>query len=352
MGKKTEATLVRKPWLDFTTDAAFLLLSIISIYYCFVEDAGNMILIWLALVVVGIYVVVHISGALGTFLSRRWLSGALFGDPLSSKITHRKFTAQCWQLVVHVGMAYLEYQAVKKINWVDEPHLLGPPAKHLNIPIDRDVINVYVIQSAIWIVTGLSHRFVEEHHKDYYVMYFHHIVTLAVVSGSRSRGLHLYGTVIFWIHDVSDIPLDLMKICNLLRLHGYSCFFITEISYFVTVGVWVFQRLYRLPFWLLYSVIIDSTFGEFNGRRTFCSDAESNGTVLDCYILRFSTALLAILLLMHIFWTYLLLRIARRSLYVGEDAHVVGREEYEGHSSDDEQYANSSRITDKSKKVK
>eukprot|EP00299_Pterocystis_sp_00344_P019277 c9580_g1_i5.p2 GENE.c9580_g1_i5~~c9580_g1_i5.p2 ORF type:complete len:244 (+),score=54.21 c9580_g1_i5:459-1190(+) len=184
------------------------------------------------------------------------------------------------------------------------------------------------------------------------VMYFHHIVTLAVVSGSRSRGLHLYGTVIFWIHDVSDIPLDLMKICNLLRLHGYSCFFITEISYFVTVGVWVFQRLYRLPFWLLYSVIIDSTFGEFNGRRTFCSDAESNGTVLDCYILRFSTALLAILLLMHIFWTYLLLRIARRSLYVGEDAHVVGREEYEGHSSDDEQYANSSRITDKSKKVK
>eukprot|EP00299_Pterocystis_sp_00344_P019275 c9580_g1_i3.p1 GENE.c9580_g1_i3~~c9580_g1_i3.p1 ORF type:complete len:196 (+),score=31.79 c9580_g1_i3:38-625(+) len=169
MGKKTEATLVRKPWLDFTTDAAFLLLSIISIYYCFVEDAGNMILIWLGIVVVGIYVVVHISGALGTFLSRRWLSGALFGDPLSSKITHRKFTAQCWQLVVHVGMAYLEYQAVKKINWVDEPHLLGPPAKHLNIPIDRDTINVYVIQSAIWIVTGLSHRFIEAHHKDYYV---------------------------------------------------------------------------------------------------------------------------------------------------------------------------------------
>ena len=34
---------------------------------------------------------------------------------------------------------------------------------------------------AVWMYTCLKHRFVDERRKDYFVMYLHHIVTIALV---------------------------------------------------------------------------------------------------------------------------------------------------------------------------
>lgn len=50
----------------------------------------------------------------------------------------------------------------------------------------------YICQLSIWIVTCYSHRFVEERHKDYYVMYTHHIATIGLVTASWMCGFVQY----------------------------------------------------------------------------------------------------------------------------------------------------------------
>jgi TLC domain len=47
---------------------------------------------------------------------------------------------------------------------------------------------LYLTQLAIWCYTCFVHRFVDVRRKDYYVMYVHHVITIALVTGSASAG--------------------------------------------------------------------------------------------------------------------------------------------------------------------
>lgn len=74
------------------------------------------------------------------------------------------------------------------------------------------IAQVYVIQMAIWIATAISHVYFDEKHKDYYVMYMHHIVTIFLVCFSWGINVK-FGFLVLFVHDVSDIGIDLLKLC-------------------------------------------------------------------------------------------------------------------------------------------
>ena len=111
------------------------------------------------------------SRAVGRALSRR----VLRGDPLAKARTMHKFEAQSWSLVVHASMAALEHHilfvedgvapwwAHYPALWTPHPHMGGQtntPSIHL----------LYLLQMALWLATSVQHRFVEERHKDYFLM--------------------------------------------------------------------------------------------------------------------------------------------------------------------------------------
>ena len=52
--------------------------------------------------------------------------------------------------------------------------------------------------------------------------YIHHIATIALVAGSWIHGFLRIGVLVLYMHDVSDIPLDLMKMFNYLKLQVCS----------------------------------------------------------------------------------------------------------------------------------
>merc|ERR1712048_152210 len=97
------------------------------------------------------------------------------------------------------------------------------------------------------IVTCFSHRFIEEKHKDYYVMFAHHLVTISIVAFSYHYGYLRYGLGVFYIHDSSDVTLDLIKILNHLKLCERAGFFLSEISYVMHMIFWIYQRMYVFP---------------------------------------------------------------------------------------------------------
>lgn len=205
-----------------------------------------------------------------------------------------KFASQAWQLFLHVSSLLFETNTIMKTKWWKDPKTCWSPC-----PCDQ-VANsqlklMYAFESAAYIYDGVAHRFWNPRKNDYYVMFFHHIVTVLLISGSYNPGYFPIGAVVMFLHDISDIAVDMLVIVNQAKLEGQEWFFIVEIQYVVTTLNWFFFRnilFYKKILKPVYNVIY----------YTDCFDNKMS----HYYIF---LGLLAALYIMHFYWLYVFLRI-------------------------------------------
>ncbi|RHY12119.1 hypothetical protein DYB25_003667 [Aphanomyces astaci] len=220
----------------------------------------------------------------GGFVSRHFLKH--LGDPLRKEVTMRKFTDQSWQLMIHGSM------------------------------------------SAIWVYTAFSCKFLEEVRKDYLIMMSHHVVTIALVAWSFAVGFLPVGVLVLFLHDASDVPLDLLKMANYLKLEDRKGFFLSEVLFAVMLTVWVYFRVYLFPSKLIYTAF-------WENREACCLPHEAHDLSIifpspgPPSWLAFSL-LLSCLYVLHIWWTFLILRLLKGVLT--KSVHDVAEDEYEGAS--------------------
>lgn len=78
---------------------------------------------------------------------------------------------------------------------------------------------------------------------DFREMFIHHVVTNLLILGSSHWRFTRIGSMVFLVHDISDVPVDLSKLANFVKWKT------TTIVCFVTmVLVWLVMRLIILPF--------------------------------------------------------------------------------------------------------
>ena len=88
---------------------------------------------------------------------------------------------------------------------------------------------------------------------DFQEMMIHHVITNLLVVGSSLCRLTRIGSMVFLVHDVSDVPVDLSKLANFLKWKW------TTLACFLSmVGVWMITRLYILPFTIYRSILTES----------------------------------------------------------------------------------------------
>ena len=107
------------------------------------------------------------------------------------------------------------------------------------------------------------------------------------------------------MHDSSDILIDTLKLLNLCKFSGSEDFFIIEVEYALTLVVWIYERLYLLPYlfvqkgaivcWQLYAGV-----SRLQMLRTEWVFWSQGGCLLVLYVL-------------HWYWFVLLLRIGLRA---------------------------------------
>lgn len=236
----------------------------------------------------------------------------------------RKFGDQGWQLMVHAGTSIFEaYVLSQDGDW----QYMRNPAMMATQPVSSHPLtkHVYVIQIAIWFYTAYSHRFLEAKHKDYLMMFVHHFITSLLCYMSLVWNFTSVGLVVLFIHDISDIPIDLAKMANYMGWDSSSGLFIVEYTFVTSLISWAYFRLYLFPMNVLYVLFFIMTIG----------DADTD-TCLDefrwqCNTMRYA---LLVLLIMHIFWFGLMSRILVK-IVTGSNAHAAGGEEYEGTSDSD-----------------
>eukprot|EP00956_Cyclotella_meneghiniana_P016422 scaffold25924_cov69-Cyclotella_meneghiniana.AAC.5 len=140
---------------------------------------------------------------------------------------------------------------------------------------------------------------------DFREMMAHHIVTNVLIFGSSFYRFTRIGSMIFLIHDLSDVPIDMSKLANFVKWK------ITTITCFVVmVLLWVLTRLTIFPFVIFRSVLFESY-------EYMVVKGKLDPALYEAYCYIFY-ALLGALVLLHVTWFLILLRIGWTLVSKGE----------------------------------
>jgi hypothetical protein len=334
------------PFIDFFLGACYISLCLYLIYNLCHREQYMLIFFICSLILVGfgINFVRLCSKNIVIMISTKFRSSTNVPkdcrNPMKSKLLVRKFTDQAWQLTIHTLMSITEIYLIFFMNdgenskWWSNPETCFKPC-----PVDyiegRDhhpaaMQYFYLFQLAIWVYTAFSCKWIESRRKDYLEMMVHHVATICLVSASFLYHEHNIGLVILFIHDFSDVILDLMKLLNYLKLENSHGFYMVETAFALNVViVWPYMRLYYFPVHVFWG-------GSFNGYAKHCGKVEENNFYLrieackklgSCYT---GGMLLCLLVCLHFFWYWLMLRILYKLVTGKSKPNHAGKEVYEG----------------------
>merc|ERR1712226_1247798 len=121
----------------------------------------------------------------------------------------------------------------------------------------------------------------------------HHIVTNLLVIGSSMCRLTRVGSMVFLVHDFSDVPVDLSKLANFLKWKW------TTLGCFLAmVGVWMATRIYILPFTIYRSILTEAQYVLQEGLPV----------LLFVHYRYFFYVLVGLLILLHVAWFLMFLQ--------------------------------------------
>ncbi|KAA3677472.1 ceramide synthetase [Paragonimus westermani] len=147
----------------------------------------------------------------------------------------------------------------------------------------------YYISEIFWI-------FYSVRRSDFVVLLVHHMATVGLMSFSFVIYHHRIGSLILLLHDIADCWMESAKMLKYLKRHQAAEWFFR-----IFVAVWIVTRLTYFPCWILYTIW-----------------ELQPPVIYGAYAIIFFWLLL--LQLMHIYWFYLILKIAVQIKTRGEEA--------------------------------
>lgn len=169
--------------------------------------------------------------------------------------------------------------------WDNIQSWVGYPMQELH-----HTTKVYYLAELSFYLALLCTIFTDVKRKDFTEQVIHHFATISLISLSYCCGFTRIGSLVMWCHDISDIFLEGAK------LFVYSKNTAVADALFIIFGITFFiSRLIYYPFWILHTTWVKSMwlYKPFPGYYLF------NG-------------LLLVLQFLHIFWFYLIAKMAIR----------------------------------------
>jgi len=141
---------------------------------------------------------------------------------------------------------------------------------------------------------------------DFPEMFTHHVITNLLVIGSSHFRFTRIGSMVFIVHDISDVPVDLSKLTNFMKWKNA-----TVVSFVTLLAIWLLTRLYILPF-----VIVKGVF-EYN-TCVFGTDKISEDMHYYIIAILIFKVLLIGITILHVFWFLIMIRILYRLVTKGD----------------------------------
>ncbi|KAM3728832.1 Ceramide synthase hyl-2 [Dirofilaria immitis] len=188
-------------------------------------------------------------------------------------------------------------------------------------PLTNGVWWYYVIETAFYCSLIISSLLFDIRRADFIQMTFHHIITIMLLSLSFVMNLVRIGTLILFSHDIADIFLELGKLCRYANWNtALTIFFI------VFAVVWIITRLIYFPFFIIRSILFDAP-------PLIQADYQWQNLRQPPLVPRLFVAMLLCLMVLHIYWTFIILKVAQKSVQSSHDINDI-REESDDEVSD------------------
>nr|XP_033795042.1 ceramide synthase 5 isoform X2 [Geotrypetes seraphini] len=174
----------------------------------------------------------------------------------------------------------------------------------------------YIMELAFYCSLMFS-QFTDIKRKDFLMMFLHHLTTISLIAFSYVNNMVRVGSLVLCLHDASDYFLEAAKLANYAKYQNLCDALFVLFSF-----VFVTTRLGIFPFWILNTALFESwaLIGPYPSWWLF------NG-------------LLLILQVLHVIWSYLIIRIAYKALARGKVLKDV-RSDIESSSEEDETTSN------------
>lgn len=180
----------------------------------------------------------------------------------------------------------------------DKPWLWNINECWTNFPhqsVTSDLWWYYMISMSFYWSLSFS-QFFDVKRKDFWQMFIHHIATIVLMCLSWVVNVFRIGTLVLVVHDSADILLESAKMA---KYSGYQK--VCDVIFAIFTLVWIITRIGIYPLWIIKNTSID---------------APKIVPMFPAYYI--FNGLLILLLLLHIFWTYLILKIAYHALNAGQ----------------------------------
>ncbi|VDM97488.1 unnamed protein product [Thelazia callipaeda] len=159
----------------------------------------------------------------------------------------------------------------------------------------------YVIETSFYCSLIISSFTFDIRRADFLQMTFHHLITIILLFLSFAMNMVRVGTLVLFSHDLADIFLEFGKICRYAGCQSaLTCIFLM-----FTVA-WIATRLIYFPFFIIRSVLFDAPL-------LIQADYRWENIRQVPIVPRLFVVMLLFLLILHIYWTFLIIKIAIKS---------------------------------------
>ncbi|XP_028681691.1 ceramide synthase 5 [Erpetoichthys calabaricus] len=207
--------------------------------------------------------------------------------------TLMKFCESMWRFTFYLYIFLYGLQFLWQTPWLwDTRHCwYGYPFQSLT----PGLYCYYVTQLAFYWSLMFS-QFIDIKRKDFLMMFIHHFAAIGLITFSYANNMMRVGTLIMCLHDTPDFLLEAAKLANYAKFQR-AC----DGCFVVFSALFVSTRLFIYPFWILKSTLFESW--------------EIIGPYPSWW---FFNGLLVVLQILHIIWSYFILRIAYKALVLGK----------------------------------
>ncbi|XP_066491714.1 ceramide synthase 4 [Tiliqua scincoides] len=204
----------------------------------------------------------------------------------------KKFCEASWRFVFYLtafctGIAVL-YD--KPWFWDNRECWIGYPQQ----PLMSSIFAYYMLELSFYLSLVVMLPF-DVKRKDFLEQIVHHVITIFLICYSYCANYTRIGSLVMVIHDAADFILELTKMFNYLKRRK-----ICDFLFIVFSTIFLFTRLVIFPYKVLYN--------------TYYYSMELFQPFFGYYLMN---ALLMLLQLLHIFWSYLIIHMVYRFILCG-----------------------------------
>ncbi|XP_036399545.1 ceramide synthase 2 [Megalops cyprinoides] len=221
----------------------------------------------------------------------------------------RKFREACWRFVFYISAFIGGLIALYDKPWFYDTREVwsGFPKQSML----ESQYWYYVIEMSFYGSLLLSVAF-DIKRKDFKEQIIHHFATLTLLSFSWCANYIRVGTLVMIVHDASDVLLESAKVFNYAKWEK-TC----NILFIAFAVVFMITRLIIFPFWIIHC--------------TWVYPVLSYPPFFGYY---FFNVMLVVLLLLHTFWAYLILRMLKKFLF----GNLTGDERSDNEEEEEDSY--------------